>query len=148
MSFRFSTHGGERYAGAPAAIWGIMAFVVGASVIAAAYLMEEGLWQTTTNYLARRPGPLVAGGGLLVACTGMLLMFNRGRSQGLAWKLLVRTPKTMVGMLLALAGAGAIGLGIWEVIQPRAYQRFVLDMGRYIRPEEIRWLWRTLLLPR
>lgn len=147
MSFRFSTHGAERHAGAPSVIWGFMAFVIGVCVIAAAYLMEAGMWRSALNYLARRPGPMIALAGVLVACAGMLLMFNRGR-RSVAWTVLVRAPKTLFGFLLVVTGVAAIGLGLWEVFEPRTYQRFVQDAGQHLHPEEIRRLWRGLLLPR
>jgi hypothetical protein len=147
MSFRFSAHGAERYAGAPAVIWGFMAFVIGFCVIAAAYLMEEGMWRATLNHFARRPGPVIALGGLLVACAGILLMFNRGR-RSVAWTVLVRAPKMLFGFLLVVIGAAAIGLGLWEVIEPPTYQRFVQEAGRQLYPEAVRRLWRSLLLPR
>lgn len=148
MSFRFATHGAERYAGAPALIWGLMAFAVGVSIIAAAYLMEAGMWRSALSHLARRPGPLVAGAGFLVACAGMLLMFSRGPRRGMWWIVLVRMPRTVLGFLLVAAGLAAVGLGLWEIFDPRAYQRFVQDTGQLLYPEGLRRLWRGLLLPR
>src|SRR5690242_18634925 len=89
MSFRFASHAGEGYDGAPAMIWGGMALLIGAALIGAAYLMEQGLWHTTVNRLMRRPGPGIAAAGLLVSGTGALLMFNP-RRHGIWWTLFVR----------------------------------------------------------
>ena len=124
MSFRASLEAGEDYAGAPAVIWGFMALLVGAAVIGSAYLMDAGLWHTTVNYLTRRPGPLMAGLGLVAAGAGALLMFNRSGRRGAWWTLLVRVPKTIVGLVLVVAGLAAVGLGVWEWFDPRGYERF------------------------
>ena len=123
MSFRTSSEAGEDYAGAPAAIWGLMALLVGAAVIASAYLMDAGLWRTTVNYLTRRPGPVMAGLGLVVAGAGALLMFNRSGRRGVWWILLVRIPKTLVGLALVVAGIAGVALGVWEWLDPRSFER-------------------------
>jgi len=114
MSFRFASHAGEGYAGAPALIWAGMALLIGAAFIASAYLMEEGLWRTTVNGLMRRPAPLLAAGGLIAAGAGALLMVNP-RQHGIWWTLFVRVPKTLLGLLLIAAvsppSASACGNG-------------------------------------
>ena len=123
MSFRASSEAGEDYAGAPAVIWGLMALLVGAAVIAAAYLMDAGLWRNAVNYLTRRPGPVLAGGGLVIAGAGALLMFNRSGRRGAWWILLVRIPKTLVGLALVVAGIAGVALGVWEWLDPRSFER-------------------------
>ena len=128
MSFRTSSEAGEDYAGAPAVIWGFMALIVGAAVIASAYLMDAGLWRTTLNYLTRRPGPVLAGSGLVVAGAGALLMFNRGRRRGIWWTLLVWIPKTLVGLVLVVAGLVGVGLGAWDWLDPKAFDRIARGM--------------------
>lgn len=130
MSFRFATHN-DRYDGTPAVIWGLMIFGIGAVLIASAYLMEENLWHTTVARLTRRPGPVIAGGGLLALGTGALLMFNRG--PGGVWRtLFVRIPKTLVGLLLVLGGLTAVALGILEWFEPRLYARHSREIFAYL----------------
>lgn len=123
MSFRTSNEAGEDYAGAPAVIWGFMALLVGAAVIAAAYLMDAGLWRNAVNYLTRRPGAVLAGGGLVIAGAGALLIFNRSGRRGVWWILLMRIPKTIVGLVLVVTGLAGVALGVWEWLDPRAFDR-------------------------
>ena len=123
MSFRFASHAGEGYTGAPALIWAGMALLIGAAFIASAYLMEQGVWRTTVNGLMRRPAPLLAAGGLILAGAGALLMFNRSGRRGVWRMLLVRIPKTMVGLVLVVAGLAGVALGVWEWLDPRSFER-------------------------
>ena len=142
MSFRFVTHGGV-YGGATAVIWGAMLLAVGCAVIAAAYLMEEGLWRTTLATIARRPGPAIAAGGLLACGAGALLMFNRV-GHGFAWTLLVRVPKTLLGVMLITAGVAAVGLGIVEWIDHEAYLRVSRRGWDALHLDSVQRLWRQL----
>jgi hypothetical protein len=142
MSFRFATHGGA-YGGAPAVIWGVMLLSVGSAVVAAAYLMEEGLWRSTVNAMTRRPGPAIAAAGLLACGAGALLMFNR-IGHGMAWTLFVRIPKTLLGLLLIVAGVAAVGLGIVEWIDHEAYLRVSRRAGEVLYLDRIQRLWRDL----
>ena len=140
ISFRFVTHGGA-YGGAPAVIWGAMLLAVGCAVIAAAYLMEEGLWRSTLNAIARRPGPAIAAGGLLACGAGALLMFNRV-GHGVAWTLLVRVPKTLLGLVLIAGGIAAVGLGVVEWIDHEAYLRVWRRAGEVLYIDQLQRLWR------
>ncbi|MBI4204485.1 MAG: hypothetical protein HY527_05615 [Betaproteobacteria bacterium] len=143
MSFRFASHAGEGYAGAPALIWAGMALLIGAAFIASAYLMEEGLWRTTVNGLMRRPAPLLAAGGLIAAGAGALLMVNP-RRHGIWWTLFVRVPKTLLGLLLIAAGVAAVGLGVWEWFEPQAFDRFSKKAWEQFDLRAIERLWRSL----
>ncbi|MGQ0750395.1 MAG: hypothetical protein ACT4PS_07670, partial [Betaproteobacteria bacterium] len=112
-------------------------------VIAAAYLMEEGLWRATLNAIARRPGPGIAAGGLLACGAGALLMFNRV-GYGVAWTLLVRLPKTLLGLVLMAGGVAAIGLGIVEWIDHEAYLRVSRRGWDALYLDSVQRLWRQL----
>jgi hypothetical protein len=132
MCFRPSEDAYEDYAGAPAVIVGLMALLVGAGVIGAAYLLADGLWATTLSHLTRRPAPLLIAAGVLLVGIGVLMMLNPRGRVGLAWTLLVRVPRSLLGFLLIVAGLGAIGLGGWEWLEPPAYDRFVATALRTI----------------
>jgi len=149
MSFRFSSTVSEDYSGLPAVAWGLMTLLIGGAVIASAYLMQSGSWYSTLNFLSRRPGPVIAAGGFLSIGTGILLMIDPQGKRGIWRMLLVRLPKTFLGVALIVAGLAAVGLGIWEWFEPRGYNQFVRDAWNQIRPwtlnrllEELRRLWR------
>lgn len=144
MSFRFATHGAERYDGAPAVIWGAMALTIGGAIIAAAYLMEAGLWRSTLHTLARRPGLAIAAAGLLVTGAGALLIFDRGR-RGIWRTLLLRIPKGLIGLTLMAAGLTALALGIVEWLDPQAYGRYTRQAADYLEIHGIQRWWRWML---
>lgn len=144
MGFRFADSGGEAWAGGPALIVGWMAFAIGTAVIVSAYLLDQGLWQKTVTYLMRRPGPALAGGGLLASGAGVLLMLNPRGRRGVWWTLLVRIPKWLAGLLLVIAGLVAVGLGVWEWLAPREYARFVDEARALLDPRVLDHWWRSL----
>lgn len=146
MSFRFTTLMTDDYAGTPALIWGSTMLLVGATVIAAAYLLEEGLWRTTVNLVMRRPGGLLVLLGLVTAGAGALIVFTP-RSRGVAWTLLVRLPKTLLGLALVAAGFAAVGLGVWETIDPRSFTRITRGELKQFGLLPFDHYWRRLLGP-
>ena len=133
MCFRASDDAYETYAGTPALIVGLMALAIGGAILWAGYLVSEGQWHAMASYLTRRPAPVLAAAGLFLIAIGLLMMLNpRGRT-GWAWRLLVYFPRSVVGLLLIAAGLVGIGLGIWEWLQPQAYDRFIADLPRTLR---------------
>lgn len=123
FGFRFAERAAEKHAGAPAVIFGLMALLVGAAAIGAAYLLADGAWTSTLGSLRRRPGPVYAAAGFLVAGTGLLLIMDMFRREGAVWRLLVGIPESVLGGLLLVAGLGAIGAGVWEWFEPQSFGR-------------------------
>lgn len=141
MSFRPSDDAYEAYAGAPSVIVGLMALLAGAAIIASAYLLADGTWHATVNYLARRPAPLLIAAGLLLIGIGVLMMLNPQGRRGWAWRLLVYVPRSLLGLVFLAAGLAAIALGAWEWLEPQAFHRFVRQL-----PRTLDWpSWRRLL---
>ena len=120
--FRWASDSGDTYAGPPALIWGLMLLTVGSAVIATAYLLADGSWGSVVNQLMRRPGPALVVIGLLLAGAGFLLLVPRGRS-GIAWTVLVRIPKMLVGVVLLNLGYLVVVMGAWEWLDPRGFER-------------------------
>jgi len=145
MSFRFSSGAGEAYAGMPAVVWGLMALLIGGVVIGSAYLLQVGSWHASVNYLSRRPGPVMAAGGLLSIGIGILVVINPRGKRGVWWTLLVRIPKTIAGLALIAGGLAAVGFGIWEWFEPRGFNRFAREAWNQFDPRAIQRLWHKLL---
>lgn len=128
MCFRPSDDVYENYAGTPAVIVGLMVLVVGGAMIGAAYLLDNDQWRSTVSYLTRRPAPLLAVGGLFLIGFGVLMMLNpQGRSSWL-WRIFVYFPRWLLGVLVVAAGVAAIGLGVWEWLQPPAFRAFAAKL--------------------
>lgn len=132
MGFRLSEDAYEDYAGPPALIVGGMALLVGAGLIAAAYLLAEEQWYAALNYLARRPAPVLAAAGVLLSGLGLLMMLNPQGRMGLAWTLLVRVPRWLLGFVVVAAGFAGLGLAVWEWLEPLAFDAFVSRLPRGI----------------
>jgi hypothetical protein len=131
MGFRLSEEAYEAYAGAPALIVGLMALLIGAAVIGAAYLLANGTWHAMLDYFARRPAPVLISAGLLLIAISMLMMLNPQGRTGVAWTILVRVPRSLAGLILLAAGLAGIGLGAWEALEPQAFDRFVARLPRF-----------------
>jgi len=134
MCFRGSDDAYESYAGAPAMIVGLMALMIGTGLIAAAYALSDGLWYSTLHYLTRRPAPVLVAAGLLLIGLGVLMMLNPRGRRSLAWTLLVRVPRSLLGFILVAGGLAGITLGAWEWLEPAAFDRFVR-----ILPQQLSW---------
>jgi hypothetical protein len=132
MAFRPSDDVYENYAGAPAVIVGLMVLSVGAGMIAAAYLLDNDQWQRTVSYLTRRPGPVIAAGGVFLAGLGILMMLNPQGRSGWAWRILVYFPRWLIGVAVVAAGLTSVGLGVWEWLDPQAAHVFIKDSSAFL----------------
>jgi hypothetical protein len=145
MCFRTSEEQYETYAGTPAMIVGLMALLIGLGIVASAYLLADGLWYSTVHYLTRRPAPVLIAAGLLLIGVGVLMMLNPRGRRGAAWTFLVRVPRSLLGFILVVGGLAGIGLGVWEWLQPSAFDRFTRSL-----PQPFDWRawdrwWRSLV---
>lgn len=134
MCFRTWDDKYQAYAGAPAMIVGLMALLIGTMLVAAAYVLTDGLWNSTLNYLMRRPAPVLIAAGLLLMGVGVLMMLNPHGRRSLVWTLLVRVPRSLLGIIVVAGGLAGIGLGAWEWLDPVAFDRFVKNL-----PQQINW---------
>ena len=134
MAFRPSVESYEAYSGAPALIVGLMALVVGAGAIASAYLLDMAQWHATVNYLMRRPAPLLALAGFFLIGFGILMMLNPEGRHGWVWRIFAYVPQLLAGVMLIAAGFAAIGLGLWEWLEPRAFDELVRKLPRLLHP--------------
>jgi hypothetical protein len=144
MSFRLSGGTSKDYVGPPATIFGLMALLIGATLIGCAYLLTAGIWDSTLNHLSRRPGLALIGAGLLAVGAGLLMMINTLWHSGPAWKLVVRALWSLLGFILIVAGLPIIGLGIWELLDPLAFDRFVSDLQKRLDLRAFERWWERL----
>jgi len=133
MVFRPSDEAYENYAGTPAVIVGLMALVIGAAMIGAAYLLDNEQWHSTVSYLTRRPAPLIAVGGLFLVGFGVLMMLNPQGRSGWVWRILVYFPRWLLGLAVVAAGIAVIALGAWEWLDPQAAHAFIRDSVAFLQ---------------
>jgi len=133
MVFRPSDEAYENYAGTPAVIVGLMALVIGAAMIGAAYLLDNEQWHSTVSYLTRRPAPLIAVGGLFLVGFGVLMMLNPQGRSGWVWRILVYFPRWLLGLAVVAAGIAVIALGAWEWLDPQAAHAFIRDFVAFLQ---------------
>jgi hypothetical protein len=105
-------------------IVGMMVLVVGAGMIAAAYLLDNGQWHSTLNTLMRRPAPLLAAGGMFLAGFGVLMMLNPQGRSGWLWRIFLYFPRWLLGLVVVAAGIAGISLGMWEWLDSQAFRAF------------------------
>ena len=128
MPFRPSDDAYEAYGGAPALIIGLMALAIGAAFIGSAYLLDMAQWHATVHYLNRRPAPVLGAGGLFLIGFGALLMLNPEGQSGWFWRIFVYFPRALLGVVVAASGVAGIGLGVWEWLEPKAFEAFVATL--------------------
>ncbi len=128
MGLRAAEDSYEVYAGPPALVVGILLLLAGAATMGAAYLIADGLWDSTLAYLKNRPAALLAASGVLLVGIGVLLILNPKGSGGVVWTALVYIPRALAGLFLVLGGILALVLGAWEFLDPRAFEDFVAKL--------------------
>jgi hypothetical protein len=109
-------------------IVGLLALLIGTALIGTAYVLSEGLWQSTVQFLTRRPALVLMAGGLSLIGVGVLMMLNPRGRLGTAWTLLVRVPRSLLGFILVVGGLAALWLGVWDLLDPHAFDRFVWNL--------------------
>jgi hypothetical protein len=125
MSFRF--YGGARtsHAGATAVITGMMQVIVGGLAVATAQALWTHMWQARLDALLANPWPVLIPLGLLLICTGLLLV-RRGSSYfGFLGTVLFILPKTLTGVAVLGAGVAILAGWAWNIYDPQAFLGFV-----------------------
>lgn len=124
LSLRFSDYGWDDWMGAPAVIVGLMQLIVGCAVIAGAYALGTGSWPGLVNFVANRPGPLLAAMGLIVFGIGLVIFIVADRYGSTLRFIFVGLPRIMIGVLSLILGIAMIGAGAWEWVHHPSFERF------------------------
>jgi hypothetical protein len=117
----------ETYTGIPAVLQGIQfnligLFLIGMSV--AIYFNDQRVGRDVFLQFVRRPGiPLVVVGLLFLMQAGIVLIGFRELRQGPGWVVTMNLliSRMLPGLILVALGLGALGLGLFEIVSPNAF---------------------------
>lgn len=117
----------ETYTGFPAILRGIQFYLIGFFLIglsAFVYLNDGNTGRGIFLQFVRRPGiPLVVIGLLMLLQSLAMFLGFRELNEGPGWmvKLNLLFSRMMPGVILLVLGLGAIGLGLFEIVAPSAF---------------------------
>jgi len=125
MSFRFYRSARTSYAGATALITGVMQVIVGGLAVATAYALATHVWQAKLDALLANPWPVLIPLGLLLICSGLLLVRRSSSYVGPLGIVLFIVPKTLTGVAVLGAGAALLASWAWNIYDPQAFLSFI-----------------------
>jgi hypothetical protein len=123
IGFRF--YRSARTSHATAIIAGMMQLIVGGLAVAAAHALSTHVWQARLDALLANPWPLLIPLGLLLICSGLLLVRRSSNYVGPLGTLLFIVPKTLTGVAVLGAGAAILAGWAWNIYDPQAFLSFV-----------------------
>jgi len=119
ISLRFSDNAG--YDGFPAVVWGLMLLLVGAALVAYAYLLDTGVWPRALRLLQQNPGIVYIAGSLLLLGLSVLLFTDPGAQRKWWQTLLLRVPRVIVALVALTCGIAAMASGAWQIADPQGF---------------------------
>lgn len=111
----------QTYYGLSAMLWGVFWVLVGGGMVVGALVLWMGLGQPLLDWLRLRPGPALILAGLMLVLYGLPSFLGAVEERGSAGVLLASLPGRLFNLALVAAGLAAIGLGVWELVAPDAY---------------------------
>jgi len=146
LSLRFSDYGWDDWMGAPAVIVGFMQLVAGCAVIAGAYALGTGRWAELVNFVANRPGPLLAAMGLIVFGIGLVIFIVADRYGSTLRFIFVGLPRITIGVLSLILGIAMIGAGAWEWVHHPSFERFANSTASKLNLPSPTQAWRNTVV--
>lgn len=143
MSMRFSDYGWDDWMGAPSVIAGMMQVLIGLAVIGSAYALNFGQWTQLLNFLSHRPGPLMAGVGLLMLGLGLVIIIVADRYGGKLRFIFVGLPRITFGVVFLVAGIAIVAAGTWEWFHHPSFERFAEGTAQQLKLPSPGQLWRN-----
>ena len=115
----------ETYSGLPAILQGVQFNLIGLFLIGIAFLVYLNMdGRSVVLQMARRPGlPLVVFGALCLMQAGISIPGPHEMRQGPRWIVIMNllVSRLLPGLILLGIGSGALGLGLFEIVAPRAF---------------------------
>ncbi len=127
ISLRFSDNAG--YDGFPAVVWGLMLLLVGAALVAYAYLLDTGVWPRALRLLQQNPGIVYIAASLLLLGLSALLFTDPGAQRKWWQTLLLRVPRVIVALVALTCGIAAMASGAWQIADPQGFAQVERQVG-------------------
>jgi hypothetical protein len=143
MSMRFSEYGWDNWMGTPSVIVGLMQLLVGLALIGSAYALNFGLWTRLLDFLSHRPGPLLAGIGLLIVGLGLVIIIMADRYGGKVRFVFVGLPRIIFGIAVVTAGTAMLAGGTWEWFHHPSFERFAESSAQSLNLPSPGQAWRN-----
>ena len=145
MSMRFSDYGWDGWMGVPSVIVGLMQLLIGLAVIGSAYALNYGQWTRLLNFLSDRPGPLLAGIGLLVLGLGLVVIIMADRYGGKLRFVFVGLPRITFGIVTLALGFAILSAGAWEWFHHPSFERFADSTAQQLKLPPPGQAWRNAI---
>ena len=142
---RFSDYGWDDWMGVPSVIVGLMQLLIGLAVIGSAYALNYGQWTRLLNFLSDRPGPLLAGIGLLVLGLGLVVIIMADRYGGKLRFVFVGLPRITFGIVTLALGFAILSAGAWEWFHHPSFERFADSTAQQLKLPPPGQAWRSAI---
>lgn len=113
------------FRGTAAVLKGAVFIVLGVGGFAATSLWALGMGEAALGYLVRRPGVALLGAGALLAGWGSARILGAVEWRTSSAEFLRTLPERYSGLLMVLLGLGAAAVGLWEILDPTAFDRLM-----------------------
>ena len=143
MSMRFADYGWDDWMGAPSIIIGLMQLLIGLALIGSAYALNFGLWTQLLNFVSDRPGPLMAGIGLIMLGLGLVIIIVADRYGGKLRFIFVGLPRITFGIVILVAGGIILAAGAWEWFHHPSFERFAESTAQQLKLPSPGQVWRN-----
>jgi len=119
-------HGGpSTFRGKAAILKGTVFILLGIGGLAAVPIWALGMERAVLDDLARRPGLALVVAGALLAAWGSARIFGAVEWRASSGDFFRTLPERYSGLLMVLLGLGTAGIGLWEILDPAAFDRLI-----------------------
>lgn len=122
-------HGGPyTFRGTAAVLKGAVFILLGISGLTAVLVRAAGREQAVLEHFLRRPGLALLGAGTLLISWGSARILGAVEWRASFGDLVRSLPERYSGLLMVLLGLGAASVGLWESIDPTAFDRLMAGL--------------------
>jgi hypothetical protein len=122
------------YRGPAALCQGISVVLAGLGIVIFATARLLGLGPSIEHHVRDRPGLLILFVSLACLAWSLSLVFGSIEQRGSSWRLVASLPGRLLGVSLGVLSAAGLGLGLWEIAAPGAFDHLVRSLSATFLP--------------